>query len=586
MSQPYKAALAELCEEMAGVRNSDVLVRTADDARNEDDVQAVINTISSMVNPFVEEEQLISITSGAVATPEASADLATAHNQGSEQYKAFIKERLIDRTVDVFAPIPRTTLQDFTAKPPTNRMKAKATSAAQDRALFSRLLIASQSRSIDLKEILCYSLSLQPPALSTTDGSLTKCAKSQLLLELEILTKKPIVDITQTGKLAIMIDSMALIQSLSMKNPTLNTFAELADRIWQRILSIASQHGATRVDFVADDYRQMSIKDVERVRRSKSGVQRIRIGQSTQKLPKQWKKFLGHADNKNELLKFLFQEFSESRQLESLEVYVTAGALCRRVATRVPERTFEDVPALYSTHEEADTRLLLHTRHADCAGFNTIFIVSPDTDVVIIGLGVIHHITSRVGFVTGTGAKTRTIDMTKMAELLGPVLCKCLPYLHALTGCDSVSSFSGKSKKKALSIISKAKDDLKEGFSDADFEPSEVRVDTTQKFVCQLYGAKACTVNAARYELFKTGAGEQNLPPNDDCLLQHIRRATYQAAVWHRAIEPKPDVPTPHGYGWSVKDDLLSLTWRTKSLAPKETLKVIPFSISDLLYYK
>lgn len=571
MAQPYKAALAERCEEMAGITNSDPEVRTADDARNEKDVQAVINTVASMVNPFAEEEELISISSGAVATTEAAVDLAAAHTKGTEQYKMFIKERLTDRTKNLFDPITKITLQDFTAKPARNRTKAKATSAAQDRALFSRLLIASQNRSIDLKEILSFSLALLPPALSNTAGGLTKVVKSLLLHELEAITEKPRVDMKEAGKVAVMIDSMALIQILPTKD--LKTFADIAESVWLRILDIASKHGAGRVDFVADVYRDFSIKNVERARRTKAGVQRIRITQANQKMPKQWGKFLGHPDNKNDLLLFLLREFSASRELEKLEVFVSAGPNCHRLATRLPAAPCEDVAELRCSHEEADTRLLLHSKHADNAGYNQILIVSPDTDVAIIGLGVICQLKAKLGFVTGKAPNNRLIDLSMMATRLGNSLCSSLPYMHALTGCDSVSSFFGRSKKKALGIL-RTNLNLQEEFSHSAFKPSPSKVTFTDQFVCKLYGAKSATVNAARYDLFKSGAGESKLPPNDDCLLQHINRATYQAAIWHQALEQNPDIPSPHGHGWVVSDGELQINWRTKPVAPPDILKV------------
>lgn len=44
----------------------------------------------------------------------------------------FIKERLIDLTKNLFHPIPRIPLCDFTAKPAANRTKAEATTAVWD----------------------------------------------------------------------------------------------------------------------------------------------------------------------------------------------------------------------------------------------------------------------------------------------------------------------------------------------------------------------------------------------------------------------------------------------------------------------
>ena len=46
------------------------------------------------------------------------------------------------------------------------------------------------------------------------------------------------------------------------------------------------------------------------------------------------------------------------------------------------------------THEEADTRLLVHVKHALTEGMNKIKILSSDTDVVIIALGAYHKLRS------------------------------------------------------------------------------------------------------------------------------------------------------------------------------------------------
>lgn len=117
---------------------------------------------------------------------------------------------------------------------------------------------------------------------------MTKISKSLLLHELESITEKPSVNMKEAGKVAVMIDTMALIQILPAKN--LKTFVDLAESVWQRILAIGVKHGAGSVDFVADVYRPCSIKDVERARMTKAGVQRIRITQANQIMPKQWGK--------------------------------------------------------------------------------------------------------------------------------------------------------------------------------------------------------------------------------------------------------------------------------------------------------
>ena len=47
-----------------------------------------------------------------------------------------------------------------------------------------------------------------------------------------------------------------------------------------------------------------------------------------------------------------------------------------------------DVPCLECTHEEADTRLLLHALHGAKIGYAAVVISSPDADVAILAIAL------------------------------------------------------------------------------------------------------------------------------------------------------------------------------------------------------
>ena len=66
----------------------------------------------------------------------------------------------------------------------------------------------------------------------------------------------------------------------------------------------------------------------------------------------------------------------------------------------------------------------------------------------------------------------------------------------------------------------------------------------------------------------------------------HVRRANYQAAIWHRALQPRRFLPGPRDYGWLCKpepecgDDLAShssveIQWMTRPAAPQALLDLI-----------
>ena len=42
----------------------------------------------------------------------------------------------------------------------------------------------------------------------------------------------------------------------------------------------------------------------------------------------------------------------------------------------------------------------------------------------------------------------------------------------------------------------------------------------------------------------------ENIPSTSDALLQHVKRATYQASVWATNHNSQQERPTPESWGW------------------------------------
>jgi hypothetical protein len=87
--------------------------------------------------------------------------------------------------------------------------------------------------------------------------------------------------------------------------------------------------------------------------------------------------------------------------------------------------------------------------------------------------------------------------------------------------------------------------------------PDELKVGVyNYNYVCHLYGFEALSdVNSIRCQLFKSGKyNEELLPPNEDSLLQHIRRANYQCYIWRNAAQPMLDLPSFFDHGWMLDD--------------------------------
>ena len=117
----------------------------------------------------------------------------------------------------------------------------------------------------------------------------------------------------------------------------------------------------------------------------------------------------------------------------------------------------ESVPELESSQEEADSRIILHCCHqaATESSANGIIVRSPDTDVFLLLLYHSHNVGQILLFDTGSGNKRRLINITRLSEIHGQEKCEALLGLHALSGCDSTSSFVKKGKITALKTFEK-----------------------------------------------------------------------------------------------------------------------------------
>ena len=90
---------------------------------------------------------------------------------------------------------------------------------------------------------------------------------------------------------------------------------------------------------------------------------------------------------------------------------------------------------------------------------------SPDTDVFLV---TCYQFTSRLVTLDnlwikpGTGDKKKYFAIHKVGNHFGSSMLKSLTAFHVITGCDSVSSFSGIEKKTALTTLWSNLDDLME----------------------------------------------------------------------------------------------------------------------------
>ena len=261
--------------------------------------------------------------------------------------------------------------------------------------------------------------------------------------------------------------------------------------------------------------------------------------------------------------------------LENKAMFFTCGGQC----IKLTKDDHEEIIALQTNQEEADTRILLHAKHA-AAEYSSLICIADDTNVFVLSLALCNCINSNIFVRRGTKTHTRLIDITKLATVLTEEVCTSLIGLHAWTGCDTISSLSGQGKVKALKIIrqnSKYRDTFITLGSLWEMSSDDFR--TIEEFTCQLYSrnTKVWEVNELRYQMFLCKKGDvesEQLPPCQDSLRQHTIRANYQAAIWIRSLENCTTVLSPtNSHGWIHNEEgNIAIQWMRTSPAPDAVL--------------
>ena len=149
--------------------------------------------------------------------------------------------------------------------------------------------------------------------------SLKKTSKASLLHKFE--EKVESLE-SLNGQQALTVDGMAYVQQ--SKN-VYQTFGDFANDLFQRILVVRTR--SSRIDVVLDDYRELSIKNAERSRRSKGSHILFKSIVSSSEI-KKWTMFLSFSENKKALVRFIVAEWKKENYrliIGSISIFVTDG---------------------------------------------------------------------------------------------------------------------------------------------------------------------------------------------------------------------------------------------------------------------
>ena len=138
------------------------------------------------------------------------------------------------------------------------------------------------------------------------------------------------------------------------------------------------------------------------------------------------------------------------------------------------------VPELQSEQEEADTKMFLSAQFASTLGFQSVKIITIDSDVAILALYFASNIKTHIYLQMGTGAKVVVYDIT--SHTFEHDICEALPGLHYFSGCDTTSSMQILGSNQKLDSVS---------------------VEKLEAFTCMLYNCNETrSIDEARYKQF------------------------------------------------------------------------------------
>lgn len=168
-------------------------------------------------------------------------------------------------------------------------------------------------------------LSTPPKRYLILENSILRYSKIVLFLSL-LQGNQCFDDITEYHNTALIIDAMAVFQSIKGK---WSTFGELGNTIFNSIIKSASRWNATRVDFVADRYPAISIKNPEieewRTLGSKKSTYTIGI----KKYRSSGRSALVWVKTRNPLIAFLC-EYWRSYTMSQLSVLSSPYVTCKK----------------------------------------------------------------------------------------------------------------------------------------------------------------------------------------------------------------------------------------------------------------
>ena len=205
-----RPAVTQSCKRMAGLEDPEKGPHKESSkhrVQGDECVQQIVSVLTYLKNPFQPSNDLVSLTSGVVASDEITEDLLHAETKGQEALDDFVKLLLNSNKTNFFDPLKKLQLKTFShaQKPKQRQETTKA-----DFDFFARCLVIAQNRDLDLRQVFMYDLGYVPLSLASPDRD-CKTTKAKLG---HILERKAVTSLEKATGTVLIVDGMAFLHTL------------------------------------------------------------------------------------------------------------------------------------------------------------------------------------------------------------------------------------------------------------------------------------------------------------------------------------------------------------------------------------
>ena len=254
---------------------------------------------------------------------------------------------------------------------------------------------------------------------------------------------------------------------------------------------------------------------------------------------------------------------------------MSGGFIDENKSVRVSASGILHVPHLKSTHEECDTRVLLHAIFSvQNLGAERVVVYGNDTDIIVM---LTYYASTLLKDVELWVKKSSDhwIPVHDLASRLGPEDCTLQPFIYAFSGKDDTNFIYGIGKTKMLKCRHQVDCQAIASYGETeDIDITDDRIEAARNLLMAVYGGQTfSTLAAFRAHLFIAGGSSKDLrslPPTEDAFRQHLFRCLYATLVQKRAHLQHPSLPPATSFGW-IMDSYLQPVPMTKPSFPELT---------------